>query len=134
MDAMCVPHNSRNAELAMRYINFMCSEEVAVANAEYTYYASPMTSVIENADYQEYMGEYAMEILYGEEASSVQAQAFMNLPPEGLSMLNELWEELKVESSIGDGIYIGCGIILIALAVLVISHILKKRRWAKLYD
>ena len=134
VDAMCVPANSRNAELAMHYINFMCSEEVAVANAEYTYYASPMTSVIENADYQEYMGEYAMEILYGEEASSVQAQAYMNLPPEGLSMLNELWEELKVESSIGDGIYIGCGIILIALAVLVISHILKKRRWAKLYD
>ena len=134
VDAMCVPANSRNAELAMHYINFMCSEEVAVANAEYTYYASPMTSVIENEEYREYMGEYAMEILYGEEASAVKTQAYMNLPPEGLSMLNELWEELKVESSIGDGIYIGCVVILAALALLVISQFLKKRRWAKLYD
>ena len=134
VDAMCVPANSRNAELAMRYINFMCSEEIAVANAEYTYYASPMTSVIENEEYQEYMGDYAMDILYGEEASSVKTQAYMNLPPEGLSMLNELWEELKVESSIGDGIYVLCGAILLSLIALAVSHFLKKRRWAKLYD
>ena len=58
----------------------------------------------------------------------------MNLSPEGLSMLNELWEELKVESTIGDGIYIGCGVILVALAALGIWQMLKKRRWAKLYD
>ena len=137
VDAMCVPANSKNAELAMHYINFMCREDIAVANAEYTYYASPLTSVRANADYQECMSEVhedAMDILYGNAAASVPTQAYMNLSPEGLSMLNELWEELKVESTIGDGIYIGCGVILAALAALAIWQMLKKRRWAKLYD
>ncbi len=137
VDAMCVPVQAKNAELAMHYINFMCREDIAVANAEYTYYASPLTSVRANADYQECMSEVhedAMDILYGEAAASVPTQAYMNLSPEGLSMLNELWEELKVESTIGDGIYIGCGVILTALAALGIWQMLKKRRWAKLYD
>ena len=137
VDAMCVPAQAKNAELAMHYINFMCREDIAVANAEYTYYASPLTSVRANADYQECMSEVhedAMDILYGEAAASVPTQAYMNLSPEGLSMLNELWEELKVESTIGDGIYIGCGVILVALAALGIWQMLKKRRWAKLYD
>ena len=137
VDAMCVPAQAKNAELAMHYINFMCREDIAVANAEYTYYASPLTSVRANADYQECMSEVhedAMDILYGDVAASVPTQAYMNLSPEGLSMLNELWEELKVESTIGDGIYIGCGVILVALAALGIWQMLKKRRWAKLYD
>lgn len=137
VDAMCIPANSTNYELAQEYINFMCSDEIAIANAEYTYYASPLDSVVNDPVYQEDMAEVhedAMEILYGEVAASVPTQAYLNLTPERLSMLNELWEELKVESSIGDGIYIGCGIILASLALLVIWQALKKRRWAKLYD
>ena len=137
VDAMCIPANSRNQELAHEYINFMCSERIAVANAEYTYYASPLKSVVENEDYRATMSEVhedAMEILYGETASSVPTQAYLNLSPESLTRLNSLWEELKVESSIGKGIYIGCGLIVGALVLLGGTHILKKRRWAKLYD
>ncbi len=137
IDAMCIPKTSKNFDLASEYINFMCSEEIAVANAEYTYYASPLTSVIENEEYQEYMAEVhpdAMEILYGEMASSVPTQAYLNLTPDRLSMLNGLWEELKVESSIGAGIYVGCGVILVSLTALIVYQVMKKRRWAKLYD
>ena len=137
VDAMCVPANSQNKELAMRYINFMCETEIAVANAEYTYYASPLTTVVEDEGYQETMAEVhedAIEILYGEMASSVPTQPYMNLSPERLEMLNSLWEELKVESSIGVGIYVCCGVIVVALILLLIYHILRKRRWARLYD
>ncbi len=137
IDAMCIPKSSKNAELAMEYINFMCEEEIAVANATYTYYASPLTTVRNNKEYQEIMAEVhpdANEILYGESASSVPTQPYLNLSAEGLSMLNVLWEELKAKSSIGNGIYIGCGVILAALAVLATVQILRKRRWGKLYD
>ena len=115
----------------------MCSEEPAVANALYTYYASPLTNVIESEEYQETMAEVhedAMEIHYGEMASSVPSQAYLNLSPERLTLLNSLWEELKVESSIGNGIYIGCGIIVAALVAIAVYQLVKKRRWAKLYD
>lgn len=137
VDAMCVPANSQNKELAMRYINFMCEEEIAVANAEFTCYASPLDTVVQNEGYRKTMAEVhedAMEILYGEAASSVPTQPYMNLSPDRLAMLNSLWEELKVESSIGTGIYVFCGVILAALLALLVAHLLKKRRWAKLYD
>jgi hypothetical protein len=49
-------------------------------------------------------------------------------------MQNVLWEELKAKSSIGTGIYIGCGVILGVLAVIGIYQLVRKRRWAKLYD
>ena len=136
VDAMCIPANSKNPTLAEHYINFMCSREIGIANAEYTYYASPLDTVVEDEEYRACMAEVhedAMNILYGS-AQSVPTQAYLNLSPEGLTRLNSLWEELKIESSIGDGIYIGCGVILAALLALVISLIIKKRRWAKLYD
>ena len=136
VDAMCVPANSQNPELAMEYINFMCSEEAAVANAEYHYYASPNALVVNNEGYQETMNsihEDAMEILYGS-VDKVKAQAYLNLSQEKLVMLNTLWEELKVESRIGKGIYVWCSVILAALILWAISNFLRKRRWAKLYD
>ena len=35
VDAMCIPKGSRHKDVAEAYINFMLSEEIAVANAEY---------------------------------------------------------------------------------------------------
>lgn len=137
IDAMCVPKASQHPELAMEYINFMCREDIAVENALYTYYASPLTTVVNNEDYKEAMAEVkenAIDLLYGEEASSVPSQAYLNLSSEGLQQLNVLWEELKSQSRIGQGIYIGCGIILGVIVVIIVAQIIKKRRWSKLYD
>ena len=136
IDAMCIPKNAENYDLALEYINFMCSHDIAMANALYTYYASPVTTVVEDPEYQEAMEEVhedAMSILY-DQASEVPSQAYLNLSADGLSMLNVLWEELKAKSSIGNGIYIGCGVILGVLTLIVIYQLIKKRRWAKLYD
>ena len=137
VDAMCIPATSKNVDLAHEYINFMCSEEVGIANATYTYYASPLTTVVNSEEYRAIMSDIhpqAMDILYGEKATSVPTQAYLNLSAERLSLLNELWEELKVESQIGVGIYIWCGTILGGLAVLTVYHTVKKRRRAKYYD
>ena len=136
IDAMCIPKNAENYDLALEYINFMCSHDIAMANALYTYYASPVTTVVEDPEYQEAMEEVhedAMSILY-EQAHEVPSQAYLNLSADGLSMLNVLWEELKAKSSIGNGIYIGCGVILGVLALILVYQLIKKRRWAKLYD
>lgn len=136
VDAMCIPKNSPHFDLASEYINFMCSKEIAVANAEYTYYASPLTTVRNDDDYKAYMAEVhpdAMDILYGS-SESVQATPYMNLSPERLAFLNELWEELKVESSIGTGIYVCCGVILGSLLVFGVWQTVKKRRRAKYYN
>ena len=135
IDAMCIPKNAANKDLAHEYINFMCSKDIGIANALYTYYASPLTSVVQDEEYIEAMSEIhpdAMDILYGKPHDP--SKAYLNLSPEGLAMQNILWEELKAKSSIGDGIYIGCGAILGVLASIGIAQLIKKRRWAKLYD
>lgn len=99
VDAMCIPTCAQNKELAEIFINYMLSEEPAVANAEYTYYASPNSLVYNNADYQEEMGEEAMEVLYpdlGSFSEQYNQMAYRNLDAEMLDYINTLWENVKI--------------------------------------
>ncbi len=99
IDAMCIPSCCENKELAEIFINYMLSEEPAVANAEYTYYASPNKLVFENEGYIEEMGEKAMSILYGKSggfAKEYNKNAYHNLKPETLDYINTLWETFKI--------------------------------------
>ena len=98
-DAMCIPKAAQHKELAEIFINYMLSEEPAIANAEYIYYASPNSLVYESADYAEELGEEAMEILYpelGDFTALYNEYAYRNLDSELLGYLNKLWEDLKI--------------------------------------
>lgn len=99
VDAMCIPACCQNKELAEAFINFMLSEDAAIANAEYTYYASPNRLVYENPGYIDGMGKEAMDILYryaGNFAENYEANAYHNLSPDMLEYINTLWETLKI--------------------------------------
>ena len=99
VDAMCIPSCAQNKELAEIFINYMLSEEAAVANAEYTYYASPNSLVYNNATYLEDLGEDTIAVLYpelGNFAEQYNKMAFRNLDSETLHFLNTLWENLKI--------------------------------------
>ena len=133
VDAMCIPKGCTNKLAAERYINFMLSKEAAIANAEYIYYASPNSLVYEDPDYQEYMGEEGMALLYPEDmdfAKVYETYAYENLDAKMLQEVNNLWEKLKVESStLGSGIYIACAVIALGLvAYFVMSYVTKLRR------
>jgi spermidine/putrescine transport system substrate-binding protein len=135
VDAMCIPYNSRHADIAEAYINFMLSEEVAIANAEYIYYASPNKLVYENAEYIEYMEsvhEDAMKILYPENIREL-GTFYENLSPEMLEYQNRLWESLKIESSVESWIYVVSGLIVAALAAMMIYRIALQRYREKHY-
>lgn len=99
IDAMCIPTCAQNKELAEIFINFMLSEEAAIANAEYINYASPNKLVYENEDYIADMGPEAMEILYpemGNFSELYNQYAYRSLDAEMLSNLNNLWETIKI--------------------------------------
>ena len=99
VDAMCIPTCCQNQELAECFINFMLSREVAIANAEYIYYACPNSLVVEDEEYIEDMGEEAMEILYPEMDSFREAYnsyAYRNLDADTLAYINSLWERIKL--------------------------------------
>lgn len=130
IDAMCVPAGSKNQLIAERYINFMLSEEPAVANAEYTCYASPNSLVTSSQDYIDYMRELhpdAMSILYSEN-TDFHTTFYKNLSREKLTMLNSLWEELKIESSVGSSIYIICGVLVVGIAAMAVFFTVRKKK------
>ena len=107
----------------------MLTEEPAVANAEYTYYASPNRVVVESEEYIEYMAEIkedAYEKMYG--TDSVSTSTYRNLSAEKILLLNTLWEELKSDIDISTGIYVICGIIIATLLSFGIYFIVRNKR------
>lgn len=97
VDAMCIPKGAKNKTVAERFINFLLSEEAAIANAETTYYASPNKTVYENADYKEYLDD-AYDVLYPEGFDffeSYKKYAFRNLSDEMLDYMTSLWNSVK---------------------------------------
>ena len=117
VDAMCIPKVSQNKEIAEWYIDFMLSEEAAVANAEYTYYASPNLAVRENEEYIDYMNEIkegGYDLMYG--TDSVKTSSYTNLDGKTLALINSLWEELKSDMEVGWPIYAICAVIVSVMA------------------
>ena len=99
VDAMCIPTCARQKELAEIFINYMLSPEPAIANAEYTYYASPNTIVYNDAGYIADMGEEAMAVLYPDMddfSALYNEYAYRNLDQELLNYMNDLWERIKI--------------------------------------
>lgn len=99
VDAMCIPTCAQNKELAEIFINYMLSEEPAIANAEYINYASPNSLVYENQEYIDDMGEEAMDILYpklGNFSELYNKYAYRSLDSNMLDYLNTLWESVKI--------------------------------------
>ena len=129
VDAMCIPKSSENKTVAERYINFMLSEEPAVANAEYTYYASPNRAVRENEEYITYMNEIkdgGYDLMY--DTDSIPTSSYRNLSGEKLLLINTLWEELKSDISVSAGIYIICGVIVATLSGFGIFLAVRKKK------
>ena len=128
VDAMCIPAKSANPEIAKEYINFMLSEEAAVANALYIGYASPNTLVKNNEGYRDEMGEKAIKILYDTEPSVVNASyneqygttSYKNFTPEIQAHVNTLWESLKTENSTELWVHVTAGIIVTAVITLAV--------------
>ena len=99
IDAMCIPKNCQNQELAEIFINFMLSRDAAVANAEFICYAMPNELVYTDPEYIEDMGEEAIEILYPDIEGfqeNYNTYAYRNLDPEILDYVNTLWENVKI--------------------------------------
>ena len=149
VDAMCIPKTSKHPEIAKEYINFMLSEEAAVANAIYIGYASPNTLVAENEEYIAAMEEYAYEgengetaydLLYNLKPSDVNARynalighdnasCYYNFTPDIQSRVNTLWENLKIADSTEPWIHVATILIVGAVVVLAVySTYTKKKR------
>ncbi|HAQ63851.1 MAG TPA: spermidine/putrescine ABC transporter substrate-binding protein [Ruminococcaceae bacterium] len=128
-DAMCIPNTTQNKRGAEAFINFMLEPEVALANAEYIYYASANTAVIENEDYS--LSE--SEAVYPDEELIANAQQFHDISNDNLQYMSTLWMKVK-GSSDSSGIYIAFFACIIAIAVVIVITVIKKKKMTKYYN
>lgn len=126
-DAMCIPSSSQNKKGAEAFINFMLEPEIALANAEYIYYATPNKAVLANEDYS----LAHSEAVYPENLKN--SQAFHNLPTDTLQYMNTQWMKVKGENDTG-GLYAGFFSVIALVVVIIIAHIIKKNRMKKYYN
>ena len=153
VDAMCIPKNSKYPEIAKEYINFMLSEEAAVANAIYIGYASPNTLVVESEEYIEAMSEYAYEgdngegaydLLYMKKPSEVNkgynaligndnAACYESFSPEIQSRVNTLWENLKIADSTEPWIHVAAILIVGSVVTLAAYNVYIKKKRSRSY-
>jgi spermidine/putrescine transport system substrate-binding protein len=141
VDAMCIPKNAKNKDIANEYINFMLTEEVAVANALYIGYASPNKLVLASDEYNEGMAELHedwKEILYGktpEEANENYdfSPGYESFSPEIQAHVNTLWESLKTENATEAWVHVVCLAIVVGVVSLAGYNIYIKKKRSKDY-
>ncbi len=128
-DAMCIPIFTQNKKGAEAFINFMLEPEVALANAEYIYYASANKAVIENEEYS--LAD--SEAVYPDEDLIANAQQFHDISNDNLQYMSTLW--MKVKGTSGSaGIYIVFFACLAAIAVIIVVTVIKKNKMKKYYN
>ncbi len=149
VDAMCIPKTSKNVAAANEYINFMISPDIAKANSLYIGYASPNIKVTSDADYYDKLAlNYDMDpetiqtILYGKTKTEAKGTYNYDMAYEDFykddsvdiqAHVNELWEELKTESSTEPWIHVASVIIFGGVVSLAIYDIYVKKKRSRDY-
>lgn len=134
VDSICIPKNAKNKAAAEAYINFLLDPDIAVENANYLGYATPNTAVLTREDYELKGNAY----LYPEDQQMPKTEYFYNLPQKTLTLMTDLWSELKASQNIEVGeeqktdytwLYVGVGaVVVIAVAVIAYKVVKKKKR------
>ncbi len=91
VDAMCIPKGAPHKDNAEKFINWMCSTEVSLANSEFIGYTSPNVEVREQID----LDEDAFAIMYPSQEILDRCEYYVNLPQDTLDLYDSLWVKLK---------------------------------------
>ena len=134
VDTMCVPKGAPNKDIGVLFINYMMSEEPAVASAEFVLYASPNTVVVESEDYADELGDEFLEILYPEDfdmQEQFETNAYRNLDPETLELISSMWEELKISGGMPTHVYIVTAVLAVIIIALIAFVVIRKKNRSK---
>ncbi len=89
-DAMCIPTNAKNKELAEMYINFMLEPPVGLANIEYIGYSTANTAVFDLLD-DEIKNNH---VAYPDREVLANCEYFYHLDPKLAALMDEKWTEV----------------------------------------
>lgn len=91
VDAMVIPKDAPNKENGEKFINFICSGEIAAEIAEYIGYSTPNKAALELLD-DEIKND---PIAYPSEDVLAKTEFFLNLPAEINQKMQDLWLLIK---------------------------------------
>ena len=91
VDCMCIMKDAPNKEAAELYINFLCRQDIAERNRDFTAYSTPQQQVFDALP-EEIKGN---EIAYPNAETIAKTEVFTNLPQDILEYYNSLWNKLK---------------------------------------
>ena len=125
IDSMCIPSTSENSEAAELYINYMCEATVAAANSYYVGYSTPITAAKELLDEDLQQNEIA----YPNAEFLGSLDAFLTLPEETSSIMDEYWTELMATSA---SVWIYAAVIVVVLGGAAAFVIIRKNKRKKM--
>ena len=93
VDSWVIPKSSKNYDGAVKFLDFLCREDVAMKNFEYVYYSTPNEAVLKQIDDEEKAERNA---IFPSEEDIKRCEIFSYLGKNAEEYYNRLWKELKV--------------------------------------
>ena len=91
VDGMCIPKSSKNQEAAMKFIDFLCREDIAKMNFEYIYYCSPIQQVVDGLSEE----DAAMDTINPSEEITSRCEYFNDVS-DCMSLYENAWMEIRL--------------------------------------
>lgn len=92
-DSWVIPATCKNKEAAEAFLNFLCREDVAKLNFEYTYYGTPNKALYDTLDDSLKQNE----ALFPSKAIVDKCELFESLDTETDNYYSELWKKIKAD-------------------------------------
>lgn len=126
IDCLMIPSSAEHKAEAEAYINFLLSPEVCGENLDYLGYSAPEDAAKEYMDPE----VSSSEVAYPSAETLARSEAFLYLPTESNQLMDSLWLDVKTGDSEDTTVMMAVtiGIIVLALAILLIHSLRKKRR------
>jgi len=129
IDCLMIPSSAEHKAEAEAYINFLLSPEVCGENLDYLGYSAPEDAAKEYMDPE----VSSSEVAYPSAETLARSEAFLYLPTESNQLMDSLWLDVKTGDSEDTTVMMAVtiGVIVLALAILLIHSLRKKRRRAR---
>ena len=129
IDCMMIPSSAEHKAEAEAYINFLLSPEVCGENLDYLGYSATEDAAKEYMDPE----MASNDIAYPSTETLARSEAFLYLPTESNQLMDSLWLDVKTGDSEDTTVMMAVtiGVIVLALAILLIHSLRKKRRRAR---
>ncbi len=126
IDCLMIPSNAEHKAEAEAYINFLLSPEVCGENLDYLGYSAPEEAAKEYMDPE----VSASDIAYPSDETLARSEAFLYLPTDVNQLMDSLWLDVKTGDSEDTTVMMAVtiGVIVLALAILLIHSARKKKR------